>query len=95
MYAKLGEVQVKLGLEPTGFMQADTHLAEQTEEYMDNPLAQACFTGVIEDVVRAKLRAGYILSARQTIVNVPWNDWREDIIEPNLIEDFKAAEAIK
>lgn len=93
MYAKLGEAQARFGIETTGFEKADARLAETMAERESNPLGLAVTTYTIEEVALLKLRAGHILSARQTIDRVPWSDWREVIMD-RLQKAFETSEQI-
>jgi len=88
MFARLGEAQARIGMEPTGFINADECLAEMASRYLGNGKGELDYTGHLGKVVLSKLRAGHVEAARQTIDRLSLDDFWKGIAEEELQEAF-------
>lgn len=85
---------MKVGIEPTGFIKADECLVQRMPEYTGSAKGEYCFMQIIEEVVQSKLKAGHILSAKQTIDELPLDNYWREMLEEELKEAFETAEQI-
>ena len=88
MFARLGEAQVRMGMEPTGFTSADECLVEMAPKYIGNGKGELDYTGHLEKVVLSKFRAGHREAARETLDRLSIDEFWKGIAEEDLREVY-------
>ena len=88
MFARLGEAQVRMGMEPTGFTSADECLVEMAPRYIGNGKGELDYTGHLEKVVLSKFRAGHREAARETLDRLSIDEFWKGIAEEDLREVY-------